>query len=445
MKTKALLMSLMMIFAVSCGSSDDNDSSTDPATPDQPSNTEKQDEPTIPTDNEPATIPSTLTAMEVASKMYPGWNLGNTMEATGSGLSCETSWQSTKTTQEIIHYVKESGFKSVRIPCSWYIHLSDTKAITIDKQWLSRVKEVVDYCINEDLYVLLNDHWDGGWLEELGFTYDNKTYSAVGDSYVEAKADVLKKIWTQIANVFKDYDEHLIFAGQNEPFQNYSLFDGNLQDKATTLSPILNKYNQAFVDAVRATGGNNALRMLAIQAPGADMHGSQKDAFKIPTDTRENGIMLEFHFYQPWDFSGGDGGNMNYWGKDNKDTKYYSTYAADETYVLTEFAKMKAKFADKGIPMLIGEYGANWRDLSSIADADQAKHDASIKDWYKAINLYGPANGMVPMAWDINSPNRNGKSGMMTIINRTKLEIFGTPAYEGIKEGAAEAVWNSGN
>lgn len=439
MKLLKLLLPIMMLFGiVSCGGDDDEKNDSTP-TPTTDTSTPTPTPVTPTTDVTQSVIPESLTALEVASKMYPGWNLGNTLEATGDGLGSETSWQTTKTTQEIITFVKTSGFKSVRIPCSWYIHLSDAKTITIDKTWMARVKEVVDYCIKEDLYVLLNDHWDSGWLEVLGYSTSSTKYSAVGDALVNSKIDVLKKLWTQIANEFKDYDEHLIFAGQNEPFQQYELFDANLSDKATTLSPILNKYNQAFVDAVRATGGNNANRMLAVQAPGADMFGAQKDAFKLPTDTRENGIMLEFHYYAPWNFCGGDG--EYYWGKENNSGTYKSTYAADENYLNTEFAKMKTKFADKGVPMLIGEYGANWRDLSSVTDADQSKHDASIKAWFKAISQIGPENGMVPMVWDINSTNMNGKSGTMTIIDRANLKIFATPAYEGITEGNSATVW----
>ncbi len=438
MKTNILKkLSVVLLFAMSpalfaCGDDDKKDEPT-ASTTDTTSVTPSEQQSDAPK------ITTTFTAMDIAKNMYPGWNLGNTLEASGTGLNCETEWQSTVTTQEIIDFVKTSGFKSVRIPCSWYIHLSDANSITIDKEWINRVKEVVDYCINDGLYVLLNDHYDSGWLEVLGYSNSTSTYSEVGESLINAKINVLKKIWTQIANEFKNYDGHLIFAGQNEPFQNYDVFDKNLSNKATTLSPILNRYNQAFVDAVRATGGNNANRILTVQAPGADMWGAQNTAFVLPTDTRENGLMLEFHYYNPWNFAGGSG--EYYWGADNKADKYYVTYATDESYVKSEFAKMKTKYADKGIPMLIGEYGANWRDLSGVSDADQDKHDASIKAWFKAISQYGPESGMIPMVWDINSPNQNGTIGTMTVIDRANLKIFCKPAFEGITEGTAAASW----
>ena len=195
-----------------------------------------------------------LTAMQVAEQMAPGWNLGNTLEAgnnaynyKNSGIGTETSWQPTKTSQAVIDYVKSLGFRSIRIPCAWVMgHISNASNYTIDSRWMERVKEVVDYCINAGLYVILNDHWDGGWLENN---------IASNDASLKAKNhEVLKSIWTQIAETFKDYDEHLLFAGLNEP---------NADNQAATDN--LLAYEQTFIDAVRATGGNNARRILVVQ------------------------------------------------------------------------------------------------------------------------------------------------------------------------------------
>lgn len=130
------------------------------------------------------------TAQSVASRMYPGWNLGNTMEATGDGLAAETSWQTTKTTQEIISFVQSQGFRSVRIPCSWDIH-SDQQG-RIDPQWLARVKEIVDACIGCGLYVVLNDHWDNGWIEVKGFSKTDKSYEKVDEQTIRAKIQRLQ-------------------------------------------------------------------------------------------------------------------------------------------------------------------------------------------------------------------------------------------------------------
>ena len=231
-------------------------------------------------------------AMEVVNAMSPGWNLGNTFEASSgqgalfnnkAGLKAETSWQGTKTTPELIDFVKAQGFRSVRIPCAWVLgHISDATQYTIDKDWMARVKEVVDYCIKADLYVVLNDHWDGGWLEEhIADTDQTK---------VTKNKEVLKAIWTQIAEAFKDYDQRLIFAGLNEP---------NTEDspKATTIDNLL-AYEQVFIDAVRAVGGKNNDRVLVVQGPSTNIDKTVKYAsrFLQLNDPAKNLLAIEVHY-----------------------------------------------------------------------------------------------------------------------------------------------------
>jgi len=377
---------------------------------------------TQPANNLPA-LSLSSTAMELASQMYPAWNLGNTMEATGSGLGAETSWQKTKTSQALIDYVKSLGFRSVRIPCSWYIHCPNRTSgdYTIDASWMARVKEIVTYCVNAGLFVELNDHWDSGWLEELGFTSSTSAYTSVVDDedYINGKIEILKNLWTQIATEMKDFDHHLIFAGLNEPFQNYNLFNG----RAESLTPILLKYNQAFVDAVRATGGNNANRVLAVQGPATNIDNTV-NYFKMPTDAVQNKLMVEVHYYDPYNFCLNEG------------TGYASVWNSENTLKNT-FEKMRKKFSDNDIPVIIGEYAANWRAVNN-----QEKHDASIKAFYKAVSKWGPANGMIPFAWDTNYPaTGRGTSGTGTIIDRAKLSVYGIYAYEGLKEGNSATVW----
>lgn len=385
---------------------------------------------------EPEVQYSFRTAAELAKNMYPGWNLGNTLEATGTGVAAETAWQSTKTTQQIIDYVKQQGFKSVRIPCSWYVHSTDG---TIDEAWIARVKEVVDYCINDGLYVVLNDHWDNGWIEVEGFSESSSLYQKATATTITSKLSMLKTLWTQIAEAFSGYDEHLIFAGMNEPFQEYSLFNSHHAD----LTPILVRYNQAFVDAVRATEGNNAKRTLVVQGPAANIDSSCEDIFTMPTDGTQTGyIMAEVHYYDPWDFCGNESGTTYYWGSANhlSGSSHNASYG-EESYVKSQMAKLKSKFYDNGYPVIIGEYGANWRDLSSLSGDDQTKHDASVKLWFQTVTQQAIANGCVPIAWDINSADQNGTKGVMTIINRSQLSVFCSPALEGIQQGAAAATW----
>ena len=374
-------------------------------------------------------------SMQVINDMAPGWNLGNTLEGVATwagvdflnnkgGLGAETAWQGTKTTQAIIDFVKSLGFKSVRIPCSWaFGHISNASTYEIDSKWMARVKEVVDYCINDSLYVILNDHWDGGWLENHIKDTDTAT--------IEKNKEVLTALWTQIANVFKDYDEYLLFAGLNEP---------NAEDQAATNNLI--QYNQAFVDAVRATGGNNASRVLVVQGPSTSIeHTCDFMAGKMPTDIIADRLAVEVHYYNPWQFWGMEndeswGKVFYYWGKGNhlSGSTHNATWG-EEADMKKQLLMMKNKFVDLGYPVVIGEFGANWRDLSSLTGESQDKHNASIKAHYRELHrLCKDMGGMVPMTWDTNYCSQDGTKGSMTIIDRENLTVFGTYAMEGINE-----------
>ena len=383
-------------------------------------------------------------AATIAPKMYPGWNLGNTMEGANGGqtftnnvgLAGETAWQSTKTTQEVIDFVKAQGFKSVRIPCNWVCgHITDATNVTIDAAWMARVKEIVDYCVKDGLYVLLNDHWDGGWIQD--------TFNDLSDATVTKNCATMKMLWTQIANEFKSYDEHVLFAGMNEPGLNTTFNAASTAD--------LQKYEQAFIDAVRETGGNNATRTLVVQGPTTDIDQTYNNFdmanFKDPAGTGR--LMVEVHFYAPWQFSGmeedASWGKMWYfwgasnhaqsgpWASRNTDSNY------EENFVKSQFQKMKTKYVSQGYPVLIGEYGCQWRDLGNTTV--QKKHDASVKLYHKVVNEQAVDNGMVPFVWDINQQNQFGIKGVLAVLNRSAKTVFCTPAMEGITEGVKAAVW----
>jgi len=211
-------------------------------------------------------------AQQVISKMKVGWNMGNTLEAIGG----ETAWGGAYTTKKLIDSVKAAGFNSVRIPVAWFAH-SDTVTSQIDPAWLARVKQVVDYCMNDNLYVILNDHWDDGWLENRVDKADSAQVNKRQHAY-----------WTQIANEFKNYDEHLLFAGSNEP---------NVNDAAGMA--ILLSYHQTFISAVRATGGNNSFRTLIIQGPSTDIDKTDNLMNTMPRDQIANRLVVEVHYYSP--------------------------------------------------------------------------------------------------------------------------------------------------
>lgn len=327
-------------------------------------------------------------AVELAAKIKLGWNIGNTLEGPGG----ENGWEGNKSgwnpmiTESYVKTVKQSGFNAIRLPCAWNWHHVDNKQTAhIDENWLNRVKEVVGYCVNNDLYVLLNIHWDGGWL-------DGNINKQKQDS-VNAKQ---KALWEQIATTMRDFDEHLMFASANEP----------PVENAEQMS-ILNSYHQTFINAVRSTGGRNSYRILVIQGPGTDIGKSYNLMNTLPTDQVANRLMVEIHDYTPSQFcildKDADWGKMFfYWGAGNHSTIEPDRNAiwGEEDVVNSDFQKMKEKFIDKGIPVLMGEYGAYRRDNSKFVPADLEKHNASVDHWIYYVTKQALLHGVKPFFWD---------------------------------------------
>lgn len=322
-------------------------------------------------------------AMELAAKMKLGWNIGNTMEAPGG----EEGWGNPMITEEYVKFVKQQGFNAIRLPAAWdWHHIVDRTTAQIDPAWLNRVKEVVGYCVNNDMYVLLNIHWDGGWLEN-NISLDKK------DS-VDAKQ---KAYWEQIATTMRDFDEHLLFAGANEPHAE------NAQQME-----ILNAFHQTFVNAVRSTGGRNSYRVLVVQGPSTDVEKTYDLMNTLPTDEVEDRMMAEVHFYTPSQFClllDGDaswGKMVYYWGEG-----FHSTIEPDrnatwgeEDEVVRLFGKMKTKFVENGIPVILGEYGAYRRDNREHVPLDLETHNNSVDHWITYVTEQALVNGLIPYWWD---------------------------------------------
>ncbi len=365
-------------------------------------------------------------AREAVRRMAPGWNLGNTLEAgdrrfcfSNQGLGTEVSWQRVRTTQALIDYVKSLGFKSVRIPCAWVMgHVTDSARCTIDPTWMARVREVVDYCIKADLYVVLNQHWDGGWLENRIADGDRAT--------VARNKEILRAVWTQIATAFRDYDARLLFAGLNEP-------------NASTAEDVrrLVMYEQVFVDAVRGTGGNNVRRVLIVQGPNTDMETTAQLMAQMPEDVVDDRLMVEVHYYTPWQFAGmerDEGGSCMayYWGAENHLPNSGRNATWGEEAAMRELLDKMRRFAEAGYPVYVGEFGALWRDLSGLEGENQHRHDASLEHFYRTFTRECVRRGYVPVVWDHNStsfPN-------MTVVDREKRQVFNPMAVRGILEGA---------
>lgn len=297
-----------------------------------------------------------LTALEATRLMGNGINLGNTLEAcdnnvgikTNTPLSYETHWGQPKTTQAMIDGMKAAGFDTIRIPVAWMTnatHLYEGD-YTIDADYMDRVEEVVCYARKAGMYVIINDHWDGGW------------YGMFGSESAETRAlamEAYKGMWQQIAERFRDYSDYLIFESANEELGGR--FDENsplyCSDSVVTYLTdderyaLTNEINQTFVDVVRATGGNNATRFLLIAGYSTDINQTCDDRFQMPKDTADSKLMVSVHYYDPWSYCGASSAvSATKWGK-----------VSDYEYMDQQLAKM-TKFTEAGYGVVIGEYGA---------------------------------------------------------------------------------------
>ena len=257
-----------------------------------------------------------LTAVELTRLMGNGINLGNTMEAYGHASlgtnaavsSYETLWGQPVTTQEMITAMKKSGFDTLRIPVAWTNGINyESGDYTIDERLMNRVDEVVNYALDADMYVILNDHWDGSWWGMFG-SATAKTRQKAMDMYIS--------MWTQIAERFKNYSDYLIFESANEELGD-RLNDQDIAKDSGTLSTnecyeITNKINQTFVDAVRATGGNNSQRFLLIAGYGTDIKNTCDDRYVMPSDSAQNKLLVSVHYYEPFSYCGS--ASLSSWG-----------------------------------------------------------------------------------------------------------------------------------
>lgn len=360
-----------------------------------------------------------LNQSQIVEAMGPGWNLGNQLESVTDNVPEETNWGNPVITEKLIQSVKAAGFKSIRIPVSYFAKIDDDKDYTIDSKWLDRVQEVVNYCIKNDLYAVINIHGDGYNTIDGGWLLCN------GKNQTEIKKKY-KKVWKQIAERFKNYDEHLLFESMNEEF------DGSYSEPNKEYYQNINDYNQIFVDTVRKTGDNNTKRWLIIPGWNTNIDYTAGDyGFKLPTDQyrdksidkEEQRIMISVHYYSPWDFCGGENCVITQWGNEADDPSKTST-TCDETYMKNQLNLMKTTFADKGYPVFIGEYGS----------IDKTSYD-SENEYYRAyfarkLCQLSRKNGCIPMYWD------NGYNGVhgFGLFDRTTCEVTQPVIIDAIME-----------
>ena len=350
-----------------------------------------------------------LNQQQITEAMGVGYNLGNSLEANDAGTPNETAWGNPKLTEQFVLAAKSAGFQSIRIPVSYLNKIDDNNGYQIDSAWLDRVQEVVDYCVKNDMYAIVNMHGDG-------YTTINGGWLLCGSSDQTKIREKYKACWQQIATRFKDYDEHLIFESMNEEF------DGTYGDPNRTHYENINTYNQIFVDTVRQTGGNNDKRWLLIPGWNTDINYTVGDyGFALPTDqylssgvaAGEKRIMISVHYYAPWEFCGTESQAVTQWGSKATDSTKKASWG-DESYMVSQFKKLKDKFVSQGYPVVIGEFGAI--NKSSI----DSQNTVCRADFYQKVCYYAKQNGLVPVAWD---NGYNGVYGFCLIDRSTNTVV----------------------
>lgn len=319
--------------------------------------TESSTDTTKASENKPSQIAGkmrNITSQQLVEDMTFGWNLGNTLDVCqadrdGDGKINEhveagekvdeTLWGNPKATKDLFTSLKKNGVNAVRIPVTWRDHMDSDG--NIDREWMDRVQQVVDYAYSQGMYVIINVHHDGGGDPKFGawiIEESQNDYNTFLKKY--------KNVWKQIAERFKNYSDYLIFESMNEVGFD-TLYNKNKADAYN----LINKINQDFVDIIRATGGNNAKRHLLIAGYYTDIERTCDLLYKMPDD-KAGRCILSVHYYTPWDFCTCD--IKHTWG-----TK------SEVRQMETLIGKMKKNFVDKGIPVIIGEYAASGSDLSS--------------------------------------------------------------------------------
>ena len=316
-----------------------------------------------------------ITSQELVADMKMGWNLGNTLDSVGgTALQSERAWGNPTTTQEMIDEVLAQGFNVIRIPVTWEGHFGDGPDYSIHEIWMNRIQEVVDYAYDKGAYVILNMHHEDWHFP----SEENK----------EEASEMITALWTQIAERFKDFDEHLIFEGLNEPRKKGTVYEWNGGDKEGR--EVVNHFMQVFVDAVRATGGNNTYRHLMVCGYAASSSTEALESIVLPKDDR---LIVSVHAYTPYNFA------LNTAGTDQ------FTDAQDIDKLMEDIQKI---FLDKGIPVIIGEFGA----MNKENEAERVKWATYYLSKAKEI-------GVPCVWWDNNAFEGSGEN--FGLFNRREL------------------------
>ena len=351
-----------------------------------------------------------MDALEFSKYLGNGINLGNTMEATGPDLATdlsvsayETYWGQPVTTPEMIQGMKDCGFDTIRIPVAW-TNMMDYKNgdYTIDSAYLDRVEEIVNYALDADMFVIINDHWDKGWWAMFGSS---------DETTVQAAFDLYESMWKQVAERFKDYSDMVIFESANEELGN-SLNNNALWSDSGSLTEnqqyeMTNTINQNFVDIIRNSGGNNDDRFLLIAGYNTDFDKTLDDRFEMPSDTVDGKLLVSVHYYTPWNYCGAE--TQASWG-----------IKSEYEEMNNQFAKL-SKFTDQGYGVIIGEYSAIplWNNGNPIPKENTVEFMTNLLDNCDIYNY-------VPVLW---STNDLYNKSTCTMINDEIKELFAGRSY----------------
>jgi endoglucanase len=347
--------------------------------------------------SQPAALPQPLpfsgTSKELLSRLKLGWNLGNSLDAHES----ETAWGNPPVTPELVQAVAKAGFNVVRIPVTWTLHMGPAPDFVIDPAWLNRVAEVVDYVHAAGMYAIINVHHDGAdGSTKVEWLTLNDASGAITEANNQAVRARFVTVWKQIAKRFAGYGEELWFESMNEVHDGY----GPPNPKYFA---IINQLNQAFVDVVRASGGNNAQRDLVV--PGYNTNIDHTLAgFELPKDPTPGRLILSVHYYDPYLFA--LEGKKNTWGKASPGNDGWG----QEDFVVKQFDRVKARFIDQGVPMIIGEYGAC---------AQQGFEDYR-RYYMEYVTKAAVDRGMLPIYWDNGAEGSGGEK--FALFNRATHE-----------------------
>ncbi len=333
---------------------------------------------------------------ELLAGMNVGWNLGNTLDATGAGnsLSAETAWGNPKTTKEMIDTVAAEGFNTIRIPVTWAEHVGSAPDYTVDSAWMDRVEEVVDYCLDNDMYVILDTHHEPNyWL------------NPTADGLEEVKEE-LSAIWTQIAQRFASYDNRLLFEGMNEPRVRGSEneWNGGTEEEREAV----NELNQVFIDAVRAVGGENEDRCLIICTYGNNAGYNAVKDLKIPED---DNIAVALHMYTPYLFTFEAEGGTDTWDGSGK-AEIVETLKQVDKYLLK-----------KDVPVIITEFGA-------MNKGNSGEIIKWIADYMSAMDQYG-----IKCVWWDNG-NYSSQGEKFALLDRRNLTWYDKKIADALIENA---------